>query len=221
MIYIENNITLKELKACILNDKYEINRIVKLNSENSTLEIDYSNDAYLYFMFDDSKGEIIKISKNISKLELRYNEKTKSNDVYLSLLNELDYGEVKVVTLKDEKNLFFREDKEKIINILLPKEYNHSKKYGVIIMFDSQNIYDINKVGKYTEKNDPYNGWQVETSLASLRELTNKEYIVVGIEDADYYREIELTPSSKKFEFNKLFHSVLCSCVVSATFTNS
>ena len=31
-----------------------------------------------------------------------------------------NYGEVKVVKLKDEKNLFFREDKEKVINILLP-----------------------------------------------------------------------------------------------------
>ena len=207
MIYIDNYISLKELKACILDINYNLIRTINLDIKKDKIEIDYNNDCYLYFMFDDKKSEIVRLSKNIFRLVLKYNEKTKSNDIYLDV-NNYKYKEVKVLTLKDEKNLFFREDKEKIINILLPKDYDENKKYGVIIMFDSQNIYDLNKVGNYTFKNDPYGGWQVDVSLSSISELTNNEYIVVGIEDADYYREIELTPSKKKFEFSKLLYDL-------------
>ena len=67
-------------------------------------------------------------------------------------------------------------------------------------MFDSQNCFDLNKVGNYTSKNDPYGGWQIESSI-------NDEYIVVGIENADKYRSIELTPSKKEVEFKDVLYS--------------
>ena len=121
MIYIDNYISLKELNACILDINYNLIRTINLDIKKDKIEIDYNNDCYLYFMFDDKKSEIVRLSKNIFRLVLKYNEKTKSNDIYLDV-NNYKYKEVKVLTLKDEKNLFFREDKEKIINILLPKD---------------------------------------------------------------------------------------------------
>lgn len=200
-IYIENKLMIKQLTLNLMNELYEIKKTQKLNLKLNEIEIDLTKFKYLTFKFDNESSEIVVLSNNISKLILEYNKTTKKNDIYLEHFNIDDYGKIEIVKLKDEKNLFFREDKEKTINILLPKDYDKDKEYGVIIMFDSQNIYDLNKVGNYTKKNDPYGGWQVETSLSILKEKYGKEFIVVGIENADKYREIELTPSTKLGKF--------------------
>lgn len=186
-----------ELITHILNENYQEIRIEKSNSFN----INLNSDCYLYFDILDKKSEIIRISNLLTSLEVIYYDDKEKLEVNIDSNN---YGEVKVVKLKDEKNLFFREDKEKVINILLPFNYDKNKKYGLIIMFDSQNIYDLNKVGKYTSLNDPYGGWQVDSTLSIVKEKYLKEYIVVGIEDADKYRATELTPSSKIYEFKDI-----------------
>ena len=186
-----------ELITHILDENYKEIRIEKSNSFN----LDLNNECFLYFDILDKKSEIIRISNLLTSLEVNYYDDKEKLEVNIDSDN---YGEVKVVKLKDEKNLLFREDKEKVINILLPFNYDKNKKYGLIIMFDSQNIYDLNKVGKYTSLNDPYGGWQVDSTLSIVKEKYHKEYIVVGIEDADKYRATELTPSSKIYEFKDI-----------------
>ena len=186
-----------ELITHILDENYEEVRIV----DSYSIEVNLNKDYYLFFSILDKKSEIIRISNLLSCLEVKYLDDNKKLEVNI---NSNNYGEVKVVRLKDEKNLFFRDDKEKVINILLPFNYDKNKKYGLILMFDSQNIFDLNKVGKYTLLNDPYGGWQVDCTLSVIKEKYNKEYIVVGIENADKYRATELTPSSKKYEFKDI-----------------
>ena len=181
----------------ILDENYKEIREEKSNSFNVFLDRDY----FIYFSILDKKSEIIRLSNLLTSLEVNYLDDKEKLEVNI---NSENYGEVKVIKLKDEKNLFFREDKEKVINILLPFNYDKNKKYGLILMFDSQNIYDINKVGKYTLLNDPYGGWQVDSTLSIVKEKYGKEYIVVGIEDADKYRATELTPSSKIYKFKEI-----------------
>ena len=107
------------------------------------------------------------------------------------------YDEAFSVVLKDEKNLFFREDKSKKIDIIVPKNYDKNKSYGLLLMFDGQNLYDKENCGDYTDKNDPYGSWQVDVSMSMLAKNKDLEFIVVGIEHTDILRTNELiTPAS-------------------------
>ena len=83
---------------------------------------------------------------------------------------------------------------EKNIHVLLPNNYDSSKKYGLIIMIDGQNMYDTSKVGRYTKKNDPYGSWQIETTLNKIANIYHEEYIVCGIETTGIERMFELMP---------------------------
>lgn len=152
-------------------------------------DIDLNKAKYCYFTNDVRKTDIIILSTNLSILTLRYNRKTKLYKCDLYNEKQKEYGKVYTYVLKDEKNLFYRKDASKVVNIYVPSYYDPKKKYKVLIMFDSQNIYHLEKVGKYTTLNDPYGSWQVEASL----ENTKLDYIVVGIENADEYRESELS----------------------------
>ena len=152
-------------------------------------DIDLNKAKYCYFTNDVRKTDIIILSTNLSILTLRYNRKTKLYKCDLYNEKQKEYGKVYTYVLKDEKNLFYRKDASKVVNIYVPSYYDPKKKYKVLIMFDSQNIYHLEKVGKYTTLNDPYGSWQVEASL----ENTKLDYIVVGIENADDYRSLELS----------------------------
>ena len=60
-------------------------------------------------------------------------------------------------------------------------------------MFDGQNLFDKRNVGDYTTLNDPYGSWQVDVSMESVKKhVPNTDYIVVGIENADFMRMNEL-----------------------------
>ena len=133
----------------------------------------------------------------VKNILVQFNKKTKALDVsYYTSSN--NYGFVKTVKLKDKVNLVHAKRHKKKIHILHPANFNPEKEYNLLIMIDGQNMYDVKKVGKYTKLNDPYNGWQVETSLSMLYEKYNtKEFIVVGLETTGIARMKELTlPSS-------------------------
>lgn len=83
-----------------------------------------------------------------------------------------------------EKILFDYDDKiKKEVYIWTPKNYtrNTEKKYGVVYMFDGQNLFYKNSTG--------YGSWNVHQTM----ELTGG-YIVVGINNGDIYRDSQLTP---------------------------
>lgn len=87
--------------------------------------------------------------------------------------------------IPDIKKIIFNYDNkiQKAVYIWTPKSYTHSsnKKYGVIYMFDGQNLFYKNSTG--------YGSWNVHQTM----ELTGG-YIVVGVDNADIYRDSQLTP---------------------------
>ena len=187
----------------ILNNEYKLNKQVELKfTKNSTfIEFDLKTDAYFYLTNEkEYKTETVIVSKNIEQMYLEYNRKKRKYYLYLVDNNNF-YQDAISYILEDKKNLFFRPDKAKKIDIIIPKNYDSKRKYGLLIMFDGQNLYDKNNVGDYTDKNDPYGSWQVDVSMSMLAKKLKKEFIVVGIEHTDILRTNELITSAS---FGKL-----------------
>ncbi len=170
---------------------------VKFINSSTFIEFDLKSDMYFYLSNEKGyKTETIIISKNTNKMYLEYNRKKKKYYLYLTDDDNL-YNETISYILEDEKNLYFRNDKAKKIDIIIPKNYDSKRKYGLLIMFDGQNLFDKNNTGNYTDKNDPYGSWQIDVSMSMLAKTLKKEFIVVGIEHTDILRTNELiTPES-------------------------
>lgn len=188
-LIINNKLSFKNTFIVTLDKNYSVVRERKIEKGKQTIDIDLENEKFLYYTNKRTKSEVIILSNNLNTLDLLYCKETKNYKFDLQIENCNKYGKVFNFTLKDEKNLFYRKDKSKNVNIYVPSSYDGSKPYKLLVMFDSQNIYHKEKVGNYTDKNDPYGSWQVETSL----KYRYDNYIVVGIENADEYRESELS----------------------------
>lgn len=170
------------------------NETIKLEFTENESILDVNLDKWLYLFLNngnDISTEIIILSENIDSISLEYNPQKECYDAYLINKNQT-YSKVLNFALKDDKNLYYRPDKSKNIHIYLPHDYNENKKYGLLIMFDGQNLFDKRNVGNYTSLNDPYGSWQVETSMEHAKKIIPNEYIVVGIENADDIRMNEL-----------------------------
>lgn len=101
-----------------------------------------------------------------------------------------NYGNVQYVTLKDTKNLSYISNNSKKISIYTPADYSKDKKYGVIYMFDSQNLY-IAANGAQTMNNP----WAVDVAVTNLVKNGAEGVMIVAIENTDGYRDSELTMS--------------------------
>ena len=188
----------KKVYINILDKKHELIRKELLKFEDKKSNYYFKNKDHFYYLESESgyKTETVIISKNTEEVTLSYNRKKKA--YYISIVDTNKYYDDAIqVILEDEKNLFFREDKSKVIDIIVPKNYTPNKKYGLLLMFDGQNLFDKTNVGNYTTKNDPYGSWQIDVSMSMLNKKIGEEYIVVGIEHTDFLRTNELiTPSS-------------------------
>ena len=108
-------------------------------------------------------------------------------------MNEANYGKVQYFTLKDTKNLSYIANNSKKISVYTPAGYSTSKKYGVLYMFDSQNLY-IAAAG--AEKNhDDHGSWAVDVAVTNLVKNGGDGIIIVAIDNADIHRDSELTMS--------------------------
>lgn len=185
---------------------------LKFSKFNYTkLILDPNIHKFLYFTNNKIKTETVILSEGIYGLEIRYNELTKRYDPLL-FNNEENHSKVVTYNLHDPKNLPISKKNCKIINVLLPPNYDNKKEYGLLVMIDSQNLYN-NNTHNYTKLNDPYGGWQIDTSLEVLSKKYNKEIIVVGLETTGNERMYELTESSKfgnvVFGSRKIFKDIL------------
>lgn len=181
-----------------LDSNYNLIEKIELQFNDNVSDIIFNDNDKFYYLEnkDGYKTETVIISNNIEEVYLKYNEPT--NHYYIGLIDTYNlYADAISIDMKDEKNLFFRNDKSKKIDIIVPKDYDENKKYGLLLMFDGQNLYDKNNVGEYTDKNDPYGSWQIDVSMSMLAKNLNQEFIVVGIEHTDHLRTNELiVPSS-------------------------
>ena len=203
------NVNLKIIKECswrkvyinILDENYNLIHTEKLSFKDSICSYNFNlENSKFYYLSNgkEYKTEVVIISKNTEIITLKYNSKTKKYYIYLSDTVGL-YDNCETYILRDEKNLYFRPDKAKKIDIIVPKNYDEKKKYPLLIMFDGQNLFDLNNVGNYTTKNDPYGSWQVDVSMSMLSKNKNLEFIVVGIEHTDILRTNELLTDTNKF----------------------
>lgn len=121
--------------------------------------------------------------------KLKYNNKLGRFATYIH--SDIDVtGRVDNFVLKDEKNLAYREDRCKKISVFVPSSYDGVTKHDILYFFDAQNLFSL--AGDYTENGDPYGSWQLDLVLSEIHRQYGKNIIVVGIDNADPYREEEL-----------------------------
>lgn len=193
MLKIKINNKLKDkVKVISYDSKYNVLFEKEIEDEDY-LVLDTDKEKFLKFKCEKLESEIVILNNMIQNILVDFNKKNKALDISF-YTNSKDYGFVKTVKLKDKANLVHSPRHKKRIHILHPSNFNADKEYNLLIMIDGQNMYDINKVGKYTKLNDPYGGWQIETSLKMLYDkyYTN-DYLVVGIETTGMIRMDELT----------------------------
>ncbi|MCH5158486.1 MAG: starch-binding protein [Clostridiales bacterium] len=109
-------------------------------------------------------------------------------------VNSDDYGKVEYVTLTDNKNLSYRPGASKKIAVYTPRGYTTSKSYGVIYMFDSQNLFIAASGNKSKNENG---SWAADVAVNNLIENGSDGVIIVAVDNADGYRDSELTMSLK------------------------
>ena len=150
-----------------------------------SVEVDYTQ--YDRIIFNDGQGKQTK-DLNVSSATSGYYGK---DGVFK--MNATSYGKVEYTTLQDTKNLQYTSSKSKKISIYTPSTYTSSKKYGVLYMFDSQNLYAAAN-GAQASK-DSYGSWAVDVTVSSLVQRGEDGVIVVAIDNTDGYRDSELTMS--------------------------
>lgn len=108
-----------------------------------------------------------------------------------------DYGKVQYFTLSDATNLAYLPEKKKKISVYTPRNYSTSKKYGVIYMFDSQNLY-VGATGA-EKSDDNFGSWAVDVAVNNLVKNGGDGVIIVAIDNTDGMRDEELTMSQSTF----------------------
>ena len=108
-------------------------------------------------------------------------------------MGEENYGKVEYFTLKDTVNLSYTSSKSKKFSVYTPRGYTPAKKYGVIYMFDSQNLYAA--ASGIEPSHDDYGSWAVDVAVINMVKNGNDGVIIVAIDNTDGYRDSELTMS--------------------------
>lgn len=130
-------------------------------------------------------------------VERCFNKKMGRELYYLSVGDVTKSGRVENHFIRDEKNLFYRDDKSKKISVFLPESYDGVTPHDILYFFDAQNLFCM--AGEYTENGDPYGSWQLDLVISQLHRQYGKNIIVVGIDNADMYRSHELFMNPERF----------------------
>ena len=194
---IKINLTkkVKECRLLLFDHKGNYHKYIKIEYGENNVDIDLSEFKFIRFKIDGKHTENLILSPNIEKLSIQYNLKRKKFNVCLEALLPKQ-GKIKNVFFTDLKNLAYRSRANKKVTFYFSPGFQN-KDVHLIIFFDSQNIYDQRHVGFYTKKADPYGGWQIDVPINN----SGKNFIVAGIENADKYRTVELSPNdvNKKY----------------------
>ena len=139
--------------------------------------------------------------KSNSELEIsvekRFNDKMDRELEYLCAGDIVKTGRVENHIIRDEKNLYYRDDLSKKISVFLPESYDGVTPHDILYFFDAQNLFCM--AGDYTESGDPYGSWQLDLVVSEAHRQLGKNIIVVGIDNADMYRSHELFMNPDKF----------------------
>lgn len=198
-VLVDFKVNWKIKKLVLLDKNYQIFKDIFLNKGMNEVEIDLFSAKYAYFTSSKSRSDIFILTDSLKKIIFSYNNKVKLYDVTYDTLDS-NYGRVESFYIEDENYLLHHFDNKKKIDIWYPPYYDPKEEYHLLIMFDSQNIFDIRKVGAYTDKCDPYYGWQVETSIIN----NGAKIIVLGLETTGDNRTVDLSPNASIEDINPL-----------------
>ena len=205
-IYFRNSRHWLNVYATLLSKDEKERKTIKLlrkdRDEDKDYVLEFDNTKYDHVYFHNSLNEKKKTSKifvgnSTLGFEFKSNRSQKRGLTYLYSKDDKITGKVDTYVFKDEANLSYREDQEKRVHVFVPSSYEGNEEYDLLYFFDAQNQFS--NAGKYTTKNDPYGGWQLDVALNSLYNQYGKKIIVVAIENADMYRSEELFMDPNKF----------------------
>lgn len=193
-IYFRNSNGWKGVWAVVFDkneEKKDKIEVVSRDGEGDfVLEFDCESYDHLYFESDEERtGKVYPGGLSIG-VEYKMNEKMGKKMTYLFAKGIEKTGRVDNFVLEDVKNLSHREDKSKKISVFVPESYDGVTPHDILYFFDAQNLFG--SAGEYTENGDPYGSWQLDVVLSEIHRQRGKNIIVVGIDNADRYRDQEL-----------------------------
>lgn len=167
--------------------------ILSYRDDDGDFVLDFDDERYDHVAFSGDEGEKtgnVYPGKLSIGVEYKRNEGIDRDLTYLFSKACKATGRIDNYVLKDEKNLGHRDDKSKRISVFVPSEYTKNTPFDILYFFDAQNLFC--EAGEYTQNGDPYGSWQLDVVLTELQRQYGKNIIVVGIDNADKYRDREL-----------------------------
>lgn len=188
-IYFRNSANWSKVFALIDDEKIELS----FCDADGNFVCDFDNTQHLKIHFENELGEktgIVYPGAISLGVDYKKNDKMGKSLTYLFANNIENTGRVDNYELLDECNLAHREDKSKKISVFIPSTYDGVTPHDILYFFDAQNLYG--SAGKYTDNGDPYGSWQLDLIACALKNQFDKNIIIVGIDNADKYRDKEL-----------------------------
>ncbi|MBQ9679157.1 MAG: alpha/beta hydrolase [Ruminococcus sp.] len=166
----------------------------KNTDSGDTLEVkmtkkDLSGDSFAFYTCHADTAlydRVIIDSDGLETEELAYNDYCTAWD--LTSGRAYPGTDPEAVAPKYERKTFDYQKRTKDILIRTPEDYgeNPDEKYSVIYMTDGQNLFDRSATST--------GSWAVAESALAMAENGGEKCIIVGIENADSWRDDELTP---------------------------
>jgi len=194
-IYFRNSKNWNKAFAVLYTANDENTKTIELNKcdVDGDFILEFDNEKYDHVRFEGSLGEkssVIYPGEISIGVEYKTNLGMNRDMTYLFSKNSTKTGRVDTYVINDIKNLSHRDDKSKKINVFVPSTYDGATPHGILYFFDAQNLFC--EAGYYTKCGDPYGSWQLDTVLSEIHRQYGKNIIVVGIDNADKYRDHEL-----------------------------
>ena len=194
-IYFRNSKGWSNVSAIVYNDDESVSEVIKPMKENFSddFALDFDEENYDHILFFGENGE--KTSKvytgNLSMgVQYKKNTAMDRDMTYLFTLDGKNTGRVDNYIIKDPQNLRHRTDMSKKISVFVPESYDEKVPHDILYFFDAQNLFC--GAGEYTDNGDPYGSWELDVVLSEIHRQYGKNIIVVGIDNADIYRDREL-----------------------------
>lgn len=199
-IYFRNTAGMENCKVCLLGASDRKQAFLAERDGEGDFVIEFDEERFDGIYFEGVNGEktgVVYPGKLSLGIEYKYNEGQKKNLTYLFVKEGKNGGRVDNYVLCDAQRLSHREDKSKKISVFVPESYDGVTPHDILYFFDAQNLFGA--AGHYTENGDPYGSWQLDTVITELKRQFGENIIVVGIDNADAYRDRELFMDPQKF----------------------
>ena len=182
-LYVRDDYGNDNMKATFINsdtgEKKEVN-MKKLESGDGYTEFSCKADTALY-------DRVVLGSGDDSTAQLAFNDYVNGWELSSRRFYPYTYGkESKEPEYKRQS--FDYQERTKDVLIWTPEDYDSQSadKYSVIYMTDGQNLFSPTATST--------GSWGAAESALAMMSLTNQRFIIVGIENADSWRDDELTP---------------------------